>query len=135
MPLRFGDDAAGAVLVKAGHVVDLQAGGELSTKLGGVKAFVAKAPDFRVNYTKGKFPLTFTVKSPGDTTLLINLPDGTWIADPSRGELAEKIGFRTQAEKPFYDLAIVGGGPSGLAAAVYGASEGLRTLLIGASDR
>jgi thioredoxin reductase (NADPH) len=61
---------------------------------------------------------------------LVFLADGSWIANPSRGELAEKIGFRTQAEKPFYDLAIVGGGPSGLAAAVYGASEGLRTLLI-----
>ncbi|MEA2601611.1 MAG: thioredoxin reductase [Acidobacteriota bacterium] len=61
---------------------------------------------------------------------LVFLADGTWLADPSRGELAERIGFKTQAEKPFYDLAIVGGGPSGLAAAVYGASEGLRTLLI-----
>jgi thioredoxin reductase (NADPH) len=61
---------------------------------------------------------------------LVFLADGSWIANPSRGELAEKIGFKTQAEKPFYDLAIVGGGPSGLAAAVYGASEGLRTLLI-----
>ncbi|MBW8874172.1 MAG: FAD-dependent oxidoreductase [Acidobacteria bacterium] len=72
-------------------------------------------------------------KSAGDGKAhlpLVFLPDGTWVADPSRGELAEKIGFRTQAEKPFYDLAIVGGGPAGLAAAVYGASEGLRTLMI-----
>ena len=61
---------------------------------------------------------------------LVFLADGTWLADPSRNELAEKIGFKTQAELPFYDLIIVGGGPSGLAAAVYGASEGLRTLLI-----
>jgi thioredoxin reductase (NADPH) len=61
---------------------------------------------------------------------LIFLADGTWLADPSRNELAEKIGFKTQAELPFYELIIVGGGPSGLAAAVYGASEGLRTLLI-----
>lgn len=61
---------------------------------------------------------------------LVFLTDGTWLADPSRHELAEKIGFKTQAERPFYDLIIVGGGPSGLAAAVYGASEGLRTLLI-----
>jgi thioredoxin reductase (NADPH) len=61
---------------------------------------------------------------------LVFLADGTWLADPSRNELAEKIGFKTQAELPFYELIIVGGGPSGLAAAVYGASEGLRTLLI-----
>jgi thioredoxin reductase (NADPH) len=61
---------------------------------------------------------------------LVVLTDGTRLVNPSRAELAEKIGFRTQAEKPFYDLVIVGGGPSGLAAAVYGASEGLRTLMV-----
>jgi thioredoxin reductase (NADPH) len=61
---------------------------------------------------------------------VIVLPDGTCLSKPSRTELAERIGFRTHAEKPFYDLVIVGGGPSGLAAAVYGASEGLRTLMI-----
>lgn len=49
---------------------------------------------------------------------------------PTNGEIANKIGLRTQAEKPFYDLIIVGGGPAGLAAAVYGASEGLRTVMI-----
>jgi thioredoxin reductase (NADPH) len=66
----------------------------------------------------------------GATLPLVLLADGTRLANPSRTELAEKIGFRTQAEKPFYDLMIVGGGPSGLAAAVYGASEGLRTLMV-----
>src|SRR5439155_20350075 len=49
---------------------------------------------------------------------------------PSTGELAEKIGMRTRASLPFYDLVIVGGGPAGLAAAVYAASEGLRTLMV-----
>ncbi|MFL6195070.1 MAG: FAD-dependent oxidoreductase [Thermoanaerobaculia bacterium] len=58
------------------------------------------------------------------------LADGTFVGNPSRHDLAAKVGFKTQAEKPFYDLVIVGGGPSGLAAAVYGASEGLRTLMI-----
>src|SRR4051812_25487237 len=61
---------------------------------------------------------------------LVFLPDGSSLANPSRGELAERIGFKTQAGKPFYDLVIVGGGPAGLAGAVYGASEGLHTLLI-----
>lgn len=64
---------------------DLQAGGELRTKLGGVPANVATAPDFRVNYTAGKYPLIFRVRSVADTTLLINLPDGTWIADDDGG--------------------------------------------------
>ncbi|HXO22896.1 MAG TPA: FAD-dependent oxidoreductase [Thermoanaerobaculia bacterium] len=61
---------------------------------------------------------------------MVFFPDGSHLVRPTRGELAERIGLRTQAEKPFYDLVIVGGGPSGLAAAVYGASEGLRTLMI-----
>src|SRR5512146_884665 len=56
-----------------------------------------------------------------------------WIdldADPTSRELAERIGLQTQARQPFYDLIVVGGGPSGLAAAVYAASEGLRTILL-----
>jgi thioredoxin reductase (NADPH) len=44
--------------------------------------------------------------------------------------VAQKVGFRTHAETSFYDLAIVGGGPAGLAAAVYGASEGLHTVIV-----
>ncbi|MGG6296669.1 FAD-dependent oxidoreductase [Leptolyngbya sp. AN02str] len=61
---------------------------------------------------------------------LVLLPDGTQLVQPSNLAIAEKIGLKTQAERPFYDLAIVGGGPAGLAAAVYGASEGLSTVLI-----
>jgi thioredoxin reductase (NADPH) len=56
--------------------------------------------------------------------------DGSYLVQPGQMELANKIGLRTQAEKDFYDLAIIGAGPAGLAAAVYGASEGLRTLVI-----
>ena len=57
-------------------------------------------------------------------------PDGTSLADPSVGELAERLGLRIRPEVAFYDLVIAGGGPAGLAAAVYGASEGLSTVLI-----
>ncbi len=57
-------------------------------------------------------------------------PDGSWLADPTSLEVAGHFGLKTQAQLPFYDLIIVGAGPAGLAAAVYGASEGLRTLLI-----
>ena len=56
--------------------------------------------------------------------------DGSYLVQPGQMELAAKIGMRTQASKEFYDLAIIGAGPAGLAAAVYGASEGLRTLVI-----
>jgi thioredoxin reductase (NADPH) len=56
--------------------------------------------------------------------------DGTNLAEPTPAEVAAKLGLRTQAEQEFYDLVIVGGGPAGLAAAVYGASEGLRTVMV-----
>ena len=56
--------------------------------------------------------------------------DGTHLIAPSNAEIAARVGLRTQAALPFYDLVIVGGGPTGLAAAVYGASEGLKTLMV-----
>src|SRR5260221_617500 len=64
-----------------------------------------------------------------------NLPivlfqDGAKLVDSTPGEVAQKVGLRTRAQTSFYDLAIVGGGPAGLAAAVYGASEGLHTVMI-----
>jgi thioredoxin reductase (NADPH) len=61
---------------------------------------------------------------------LVIFPDGSLIAEPTNSQIAEKIGLKTHAQMPFYDLIIIGGGPAGLAAAVYGASEGLSTLLI-----
>lgn len=61
---------------------------------------------------------------------VIFFPDGRTLLAPTTRELAERIGLQTEARQPFYDLIVVGGGPSGLAAAVYGASEGLRTILI-----
>jgi thioredoxin reductase (NADPH) len=56
--------------------------------------------------------------------------DGAKLLDSTPGEVAQKVGLRTRAQTSFYDLAIVGGGPAGLAAAVYGASEGLHTVMI-----
>jgi thioredoxin reductase (NADPH) len=61
---------------------------------------------------------------------IVSFPDGTTLRDPSTRQIAEKVGLQTTAALPFYDLLIVGGGPSGLAAAVYGASEGLKTVLV-----
>ena len=57
-------------------------------------------------------------------------PDGSYLIRPTPQQIAEKIGLDMRADLPLYDLVIIGGGPAGLAAAVYGASEGLRTLLI-----
>ncbi|HTT32195.1 MAG TPA: FAD-dependent oxidoreductase [Methylomirabilota bacterium] len=65
-----------------------------------------------------------------ETLPVILFPDGARLAEPPLPVVADKIGLRTHAQTNFYDLAIVGGGPAGLAAAVYGASEGLRTVII-----
>ncbi|MGO8759008.1 MAG: FAD-dependent oxidoreductase [Terracidiphilus sp.] len=56
--------------------------------------------------------------------------DGSALVEPDLGVLAERVGLSVQAAQEFYDLVVVGAGPAGLAAAVYGASEGLRTLII-----
>ena len=61
---------------------------------------------------------------------IVFFPDGSTLRDPSTLHIAEKLGLQTRAALPFYDVVIVGGGPAGLAAAVYGASEGLKTLLV-----
>jgi thioredoxin reductase (NADPH) len=61
---------------------------------------------------------------------VVFFPDETFLVAPDSRTLAEKVGLRTQASEPFYDLIIIGAGPAGLGAAVYSASEGLRTALI-----
>jgi thioredoxin reductase (NADPH) len=58
------------------------------------------------------------------------LEDGTVLERPTVLELAERLGIAGQPASDHYDLVIVGGGPAGLAAAVYGASEGLRTIMV-----
>ncbi len=60
----------------------------------------------------------------------IIFPDGSFLAEPSNDELAQKLGLTLGAERSFYDLIIVGGGPGGLTAAIYGAREGIDTLVI-----
>jgi thioredoxin reductase (NADPH) len=64
------------------------------------------------------------------TCPVVLLPDGSSMIEPARREVADRLGICTSPSHDSYDLAIVGGGPTGLAAAVYGASEGLRTLVV-----
>ena len=67
----------------------------------------------------------------GDTRLpVVFFPDGSTLIQPDFRALAEKVGLQTEANHPYYDLIIIGAGPAGLGAAVYGASEGLSTALI-----
>ncbi len=61
---------------------------------------------------------------------LVVFHDGSFLGNPPTSEVARKLGLKTKAEFPFYDLVVVGAGPAGLAAAVYGAADGLHTLLI-----
>lgn len=61
---------------------------------------------------------------------LVLMTDGTTLHGPDTRALADALGLRTTAESPLYDLVVVGAGPAGLAAAVYGASEGLTTAII-----
>lgn len=82
-----------------------------------IEVEAAKLVEYATNGSKPKLPLVL-------------FANGDRLEQPSNLEVAAKIGLQTQAEKPFYDLVIVGGGPAGLAAAVYGASEGLSTVMI-----
>ena len=73
--------------------------------------------------------MTLAEAAPDDLPLVL-VPDGETLRSPSTLSLAAALGLHTSAQQPLYDLCIVGGGPAGLAAAVYGASEGLSTVIV-----
>ncbi len=74
--------------------------------------------------------LVDSVADEGRRLPIVFFPDGSTLIQPDIRILAEKVGLQTQAAHPYYDLIIIGAGPAGLGAAVYGASEGLSTALI-----
>jgi thioredoxin reductase (NADPH) len=87
--------------------------------------------ELRTFLSRNRVP--FAWQQPGDgspVTLTVLLADGTRLENPTVRRLAEALQFQTRPEHQAYDVAIVGGGAAGLAAAVYGASEGLRTVLL-----
>src|SRR5207249_1389314 len=67
--------------------------------------------------------------TPDDVPLIVTT-EGTALRNPSEAEIAAAVGLTTDPVSDFYDLIVVGGGPAGLGSAVYGASEGLRTVLV-----
>jgi thioredoxin reductase (NADPH) len=87
------------------------------SKLNGIPAAEATAEEVELDLTRLGLPIVIT-------------PDGQVLAEPSDAELAARVGLATTPSQDFYDLIVIGGGPAGLGAAVYGASEGLRTVLV-----
>ena len=88
--------------------------------------------DVENNPDAEKYLLSTDVKF--DALPLVVLKDGTWISDPSLPDLAKHIGLQHTASEKMYDVLIIGGGPAGLAASVYGSCEGLKTILIEKSN-
>lgn len=84
--------------------------------------------DFEANPEAARLLGSLDLKSEDLPVVLTE--DGAVLAHPTRAELAERLGLARQASQELYDVVVVGAGPSGLAAAVYGASEGLKTLII-----
>lgn len=70
------------------QTVNLQSGGSIdaSTISSSCRGFIANAPDVRVNYTPGRYPLIISANSDADTTLVVNAPDGRWYCDDDSGE-------------------------------------------------
>ncbi|GAA4825406.1 peptidase S1 [Sphingosinicella ginsenosidimutans] len=70
------------------QTIDLQSGGDIdaSSISSSCRGFIANAPDVRVRYTRGRYPLIISVDSNADTTLVVNAPDGRWYCDDDSGE-------------------------------------------------
>ena len=87
--------------------------------------------DVEISASDPETKLLLESLGPEATSLPVVLfPDGTKLLESTPAQVAQKVGLRTRAQTSFYDLAIIGGGPAGLAAAVYGASEGLHTVMV-----
>jgi len=87
--------------------------------------------DAEISASDPETKLLLETLGPDATSLPVVLfPDGTKLLECIPAQIAQKVGLRTRAQTSFYDLAIIGGGPAGLAAAVYGASEGLHTVMV-----
>jgi thioredoxin reductase (NADPH) len=81
------------------------------------------------SWVEGRLDLAPALRAAVGCSVLM-LPDGTVLSSPTQSELATAVGLQVEPEHDTYDVVVIGGGPTGLGAAVYGASEGLRTLLV-----
>ena len=110
------------------------AGSRWSPQSYAVREFLARnqVPYQWIDIDQDASTRTLVLSLAGDPPRLpvVLFPDGGALSAPSTAELAAKVGLGAAVARPFYDIIIIGGGPAGLASAVYAASEGLRTLLI-----
>ncbi|MEM8697043.1 MAG: peptidase [Pseudomonadota bacterium] len=107
------------------HRVRLQSGGPIdaSTLGGGCRGYIARAPDYRVQYTSGRLPLNISAESSSDTTLVVNGPDGNWYCDDDSGNgLNPSIRFDTPRSGQ-YDIWVGTYGDSRLESAILDISE------------
>jgi thioredoxin reductase (NADPH) len=113
-------------------------------RLGGLQELAAEKPKARLTLIGDKLDvacgdvrrflarnqITFDWVADARDGLAVKFEDGTVVAHPSLRDLARRLDLQTEPRLPEYDTLIIGGGPAGLAAAVYGASEGLRTIVV-----
>lgn len=147
------------VIAAASPEISIKIGALARERLGGLQGIAAQAPKPRVTMVAPRWDevcgklrsflsrnqITFDWLTPDAPDLparwpgempsqndcpVLRLADGAVVAKPSARELAKLLGLQTSAQRPEYDTVIVGAGPAGLAAAVYGASEGLRTVVV-----
>lgn len=110
------------------------AGAQWSSNCYEIKEFMSRnqIPYKWVDIDKDESMLELVKGITDDTTKLpiVFYSDGSHSIQPSVQEIADKVGLKTTAEQPFYDVVVIGSGPAGLANAVYAASEGLKTLIV-----
>src|SRR6202161_4822017 len=127
-------------LLEAWLATDHRRGPE--TKIGGHR-WAARSSEVREFLARNQVPyrwyasdepegerLLEAAQADGQRLPAVITPDGEALVEPTDSELASRVGLATTPSKEFYDLIVIGGGPAGLGAAVYGASEGLRTVLV-----
>jgi thioredoxin reductase (NADPH) len=110
------------------------AGASLSPQSYAVRDFLSRnqVPYQWINVDEDQPTRALLEAMPGglDRLPVVLFPDGSHLSVPSNTELAAKIGLQTEAQRSFYDLVVIGGGPAGLANTLYAASEGMRVVLV-----